>query len=145
RSQRKKMSSVRALARVREALTNWRVKEVFPSGAAAGPFTHVSLLSLKPYSGRTHQLRVHLADEGHPIVGDQVYGPAPVTFHRYGVDPMLGGFPRQALHAERLRFTHPSTGLAMEFSAPLPADMRALLLKLADLRAAADHAEKKRG
>jgi 23S rRNA pseudouridine1911/1915/1917 synthase len=145
RSQRKKMSSVRALARIREALTNWRVEEVFPSGAAGGRFAHVSLLSLKPYSGRTHQLRVHLADEGHPIVGDQLYGPPPATFARQGVHAMLAGFPRQALHAARLRFAHPSTGAAIEFSAPPPADMRELLLKLGELRAAADRAEKKRG
>lgn len=145
RSQRKKMSSVRALARVRGALTNWRVEEVFPSGAAAGRFAEVSLLSLKPHSGRTHQLRVHLADEGHPIVGDQVYGPSPATFAHQGVDAALAGFPRQALHAAWLRFAHPSTGKAMEFSSPPPADMRELLRRLGELRAATDRAEKKRG
>ena len=145
RSQRKKMSSVRALARVREALTNWHVEKVFPSGAAAGRFAHVSLLRLRPQSGRTHQLRVHLADEGHPLIGDQVYGPAPAAFARYGVDPVLRGFPRQALHASRLRFAHPMTGAVMEFSAPPPADMQGLLLHLRGLRAAADGSEIKRG
>ncbi|HEY1372357.1 MAG TPA: RluA family pseudouridine synthase [Candidatus Binatia bacterium] len=145
RSQRKKMSSVRALARVREALTNWRVQEVFPSGAAGGRFAHISLLCLRPHSGRTHQLRVHLADEGYPIVGDQLYGLPPATLARHGVDATLAGFPRQALHAARLRFSHPSTGAAMEFSAPPPADMRQLLLKLGELRAAGDRAKKKRG
>ncbi len=144
RSQRKKMSSVRALARAREALTNWRVKEVFPSGATGGRFAHVTLLSLKPHSGRTHQLRVHLADEGHPIVGDQVYGPPPAAFTRYGVNAAPAAFPRQALHAARLRFAHPSTGAAMEYSAPPPADMRELLLKLGQLRVV-DRGEKKRG
>jgi len=145
RSQRKKMSSVRALARVREALTKWHVEKVFPSGAAAGRFAQVSLLRLRPQSGRTHQLRVHLADEGHPVIGDQVYGPAPVTFARHGVDPALSGFPRQALHASRLRFAHPMTGAVMEFSAPAPEDMQGLLLRLRALRAAADGSETKRG
>jgi 23S rRNA pseudouridine1911/1915/1917 synthase len=145
RSQRKKMSSVRVLARAREALTHWHVEEVFPSGAAAGRFAEVSWLRLRPHSGRTHQLRVHLADEGHPIVGDPVYGPAPATFARHGADPALSGFPRQALHAARLRFVHPATGKAMEFSAPPPADMQGLLLRLRELRAAARGSEKNRG
>jgi 23S rRNA pseudouridine1911/1915/1917 synthase len=145
RSQRKKMSSVRALARAREALTHWHVEEVFPSGAAAGRFAEVSWLRLRPHSGRTHQLRVHLADEGHPIVGDPVYGPAPMTFARHGADPALSGFPRQALHAARLRFVHPASGKAMEFSAAPPADMQGLLLRLRELRAAAGRPEKKRG
>ena len=145
RSQRKKMSSVHVLARVREALTNWHVEKMFPSGAKAGRFAHVSLLRLRPQSGRTHQLRVHLADDGHPIVGDQVYGPAPATIAQHGADPALSGFPRQALHAASLRFAHPMTGAVMEFSAQPPPDMQGLLLRLRALRAAADGSEKKRG
>jgi 23S rRNA pseudouridine1911/1915/1917 synthase len=124
------MSSVRALGRAREALTGWRVEEVFPTGAARGRFAEVSLLRLTLHSGRTHQIRVHLADEGHAVVGDPVYGPKPSALRGQAVDPELVGFPRQALHAESLRFTHPRTGRAMEFHAPAPADMARLLEKL---------------
>ena len=145
RSDRKRMSSVRAQARMRAALTEWRVEDVFPSGAARGRFARVSLLRLRPHSGRTHQLRVHLADEAHPVVGDPLYGPKPAAFAGHGVDATLSGFPRQALHAERLRFTHPVTGVAMEFHAPPPADMKRLLDRLEDLREVFREAVEKRG
>ena len=68
-------------------------------------------------TGRTHQIRVHLAAKGWPIVGDAVYGKA-------------AGFPRQALHAWRLRFKHPVTGKEMMLEAPIPPDMRALAHEL---------------
>ncbi|RYY87454.1 MAG: RluA family pseudouridine synthase [Comamonadaceae bacterium] len=64
-------------------------------------------------TGRTHQIRVHLAHIGHPIAGDALYGGAPV-----------GGLQRQALHAFRLAFAHPVTGAPLAFHAPLPADLR---------------------
>ncbi|MCL6450581.1 MAG: RluA family pseudouridine synthase [Acetobacteraceae bacterium] len=73
-----------------------------------------SLLRLRPETGRTHQLRVHLAHIGHPVVGDPVYGPRRAP--RLG----LGG---QALHAAVLGFSHPRTGEAVEFDCPLPEDM----------------------
>jgi 23S rRNA pseudouridine1911/1915/1917 synthase len=131
RSDRKKMSSVQALARAREALTEWRVEDVFATGAARGRFAEVSLLRLRLHSGRTHQIRVHLADEGHAAVGDPVYGPKASALRGQEIDPELLGFPRQALHAESLRFSHPRTGRAMEFHAAPPADMARLLEKLA--------------
>jgi 23S rRNA pseudouridine1911/1915/1917 synthase len=130
RSDRKKMSSVRALGRAREALTEWRVEAVFATGAVRGRFAEVSLLRLTLHSGRTHQIRVHLADEGHAIVGDPVYGPKPAVLRGQAIDPELVAFPRQALHAESLRFTHPRTGRAIEFHAAPPADMARLLEKL---------------
>ena len=65
-------------------------------------------------TGRTHQIRVHLAHLGHPIVADALYGGAPVA-----------GLQRQALHAFRLAFTHPFTGEPLAFQAPLPPDLRA--------------------
>jgi 23S rRNA pseudouridine1911/1915/1917 synthase len=68
-------------------------------------------------TGRTHQIRVHMASLGHPLVADEVYGGAPAA-----------GMQRQALHAYHLAFTHPMTGRALEFHAPLPADMRQALL-----------------
>ena len=71
-------------------------------------------------TGRTHQIRVHLAAIGHPLVGDPVYGARRAP-------PGIPSFARQALHAERLGFVHPATRRAMSFAAPLPADFAALL------------------
>jgi 23S rRNA pseudouridine1911/1915/1917 synthase len=70
------------------------------------------LLRCKLHTGRTHQIRVHAAHIAHPLVGDAVYGGAPAA-----------GLHRQALHAERLAFTHPMTGQEMAFIAPLPQDL----------------------
>ena len=67
-------------------------------------------------TGRTHQIRVHMASIGHPLVGDELYGGTPAA-----------GMARQALHAFRLAFQHPVTGEALEFSAPLPADLSSAL------------------
>jgi 23S rRNA pseudouridine1911/1915/1917 synthase len=78
----------------------------------------VTLLRLFPRTGRTHQLRVHLAAIGHPIVGDAVYG------RRRGAGTPL--IERQALHAEQIEFCHPGTGECMHFTAPIPSDLLAL-------------------
>jgi 23S rRNA pseudouridine1911/1915/1917 synthase len=78
----------------------------------------LTLLACRPLTGRTHQIRVHLAHIHHPIVGDEVYGPR---------RKLPFACPRQFLHAERLRFRLPSSGEVVEFSAPLPADLEALL------------------
>lgn len=75
-----------------------------------------ALLRLLPQTGRTHQLRVHMAHMGHPLVGDWLYGTE---------DKSL--IARPALHSHRLRFTHPLTGETVEVSAPLPEDMRRLM------------------
>ena len=71
------------------------------------------LVHCKLHTGRTHQIRVHMAAIGHRLVADDVYGGLPA-----------GGMQRQALHAVKLMFKHPVTGLAMEFRSPLPTDMR---------------------
>jgi 23S rRNA pseudouridine1911/1915/1917 synthase len=80
-------------------------------------------------TGRTHQIRVHLAHLGHPIVGDPLYGRR-LALPR-GATPALAealrGFRRQALHAARLAFVHPVSGQAMSFESPLPADLKGLL------------------
>jgi 23S rRNA pseudouridine1911/1915/1917 synthase len=81
-------------------------------------FSGYSLVEAKPKTGRTHQIRVHLAAIGHPIVGDRVYGRA---------SKVVG---RQFLHAARIAFTHPQTGERMELQAGLPDDLSALLIQL---------------
>lgn len=73
------------------------------------------------HTGRTHQIRVHLASRGHPLVGDEVYG---------GVAAL--GMTRQALHAARLALAHPRSGAPLEFDAPLPADMKRAWRRVAD-------------
>ncbi|MCX5716695.1 MAG: RluA family pseudouridine synthase [Candidatus Omnitrophica bacterium] len=98
----------------REAVTEYKVVKRFPGSNAA-------MVELTPRTGRMHQLRVHLAYIGHPILGDSVYGAKSSLISR------------QALHAFRLGFRHPATGKFLEFSAELPADMQILEKKLAIL------------
>jgi 23S rRNA pseudouridine1911/1915/1917 synthase len=85
-----------------------------------------ALVVVRPRTGRTHQIRVHLAERGHPIVGDHVYGRA---YPRPGSRPedeaaTLRTIERQALHAFALRFAHPVTGRPVEVAAPVPRDLR---------------------
>ncbi len=94
--------------RGREARTEYRVLEYFPAH---------SLVSAEPITGRTHQIRIHLAYIGHPVVGDRVYG-----FRKQRLP-----LERQFLHAARLAFELPSTGKPVEFSSALPPDLTALL------------------
>ncbi|HUJ75079.1 MAG TPA: RluA family pseudouridine synthase [bacterium] len=108
----------------RHAVTHWWVEQRLP------PF---SLLRLRLETGRTHQIRVHLAAQGWPVVGDPVYGSA----HRLRSLPLAPAlreqvlaFRRQALHAAELGFIHPGTGRHMHFSSPLPEDFRELLRAL---------------
>jgi 23S rRNA pseudouridine1911/1915/1917 synthase len=113
---RKKMS-VHA-RRSRTAVTRYHV-----IGEAFG----ISLVRLFPQTGRTHQLRVHLAALGHPIVGDRVYG----TPGRFGdLPPALRNFPRQALHARAIRFCHPATQRLITLWAPYPEDLRRVFATL---------------
>jgi 23S rRNA pseudouridine1911/1915/1917 synthase len=97
----------------RRAATVWRVRERFPARGHA-------LLEVRPETGRTHQIRVHLASSGLPIAGDPVYGRAA----RASGGPPLD---RPALHALVLGFTHPTTGARLRFEAPPPADFAAAL------------------
>jgi 23S rRNA pseudouridine1911/1915/1917 synthase len=110
----------------RESVTHYRVIRRF-----AG-YTHVRV---QLETGRTHQIRVHLAHAGFPIVGDRVYG-GRLALPKGASEALrqtLREFPRQALHAARLQFEHPVTGKPLECTSPLPADMRALLDALATL------------
>jgi 23S rRNA pseudouridine1911/1915/1917 synthase len=87
-----------------------------------------SLLEIRILTGRTHQIRAHLSEEGHPLVGDREYG-AP----RRAIPP-LRSFSRPALHALRLGFVHPESGVAMSFEAPIPEDFAGLLKELRTIR-----------
>lgn len=99
----------------RPAATRWRV-------VGRDRANGIAELEIRPETGRTHQIRVHLASAGLPIVGDVVYGRA------RGNDARLG---RPALHAARLGFVHPRSGLRQTFDAPLPPDLVALVASLA--------------
>jgi 23S rRNA pseudouridine1911/1915/1917 synthase len=117
---RQKMS-VRA-SRSREARTSWLVEERF-DGAA--------LLRLRIHTGRTHQIRVHLASIGHPVAGDAVYGGTRTpSSHRAAAREALQSLDRPALHSARLSFTHPASGERVTFEAPLPPDLVAVLERL---------------
>ncbi len=102
----------------REAVTKYRVLR------RAGPFT---LVEAMPQTGRTHQIRVHLASLGHPVVGDTTYG-APTRLRFEGrEEPTLA---RTFLHAAMLEFSHPVTGAPLGFEAPLPAELGAFLARV---------------
>jgi len=93
----------------------------------------VALLELRLATGRTHQIRVHLASQGHPVVGDPLYLrriPASARGLDEATRRALLDFPRQALHAARLGFVHPRTGAPLSFATPPPADMQALIDRL---------------
>ena len=96
----------------KEAVTHYRVLQ---------RFRRFTFVECQLETGRTHQIRVHMASIGHPLLGDQVYGPAKVPF---------SGLQGQTLHAGVLGIIHPSTGEYMEFTAPLPAYFEAILKKL---------------
>jgi len=104
----------------KSALTHYRVLKEFDL---------VSLVECKLATGRTHQIRVHMAHIKHPVVGDKVYGN-----HRnpgaHDTAQILRAFPRQALHALHLQFCHPRTKKNMRFKVALPLDMQKLLRKL---------------
>lgn len=106
----------------RAALTHYETKRAW--------FPVASLLSCKLATGRTHQIRVHLATAGHPLIGDPVYlrrVPAAAKAAVPAVRQTLLDFPRQALHASSLGFAHPRTGAPLTFETELPADVGALI------------------
>ena len=121
RTQRIKMA-VRSDGRA--AVTHYRIEKRFRAH---------TLARVRLETGRTHQIRVHLAHAGYPVVGDPVYGgrrrlPAGAT---PALKAALESFRRQALHAERLTFAHPESGKTVTFTAPRPADFTGLLGALA--------------
>ena len=123
---RKKMAVV-ANEKGKPAITRYRVERAFN--------IHAAQLECRLATGRTHQIRVHFANLGHPLIGDPVYGA------RFGRSVARTGpsgaqitaFPRQALHARLLGFTHPVDKRPMRFESPLPADLRELARSLEQL------------
>lgn len=111
-SDRKKMST--KARRGKEAVTNWKVLE---------RLENATLIEARLGTGRTHQIRVHFASSGHPVMGDRTYGKkTEIEIKKKRII-----IPRQMLHAETLGFIHPMTGEYMEFSSPLPEDIKKAL------------------
>ncbi len=111
-TQRTKMAVARRAGAGREARTHY---------APVERFGQATLVECRLETGRTHQIRVHMASLGHPLVGDPVYG------RRRCGDSLLDGFSRQALHAWRLALVHPRTRQELNWESPLPGDFAALL------------------
>jgi 23S rRNA pseudouridine1911/1915/1917 synthase len=112
----------------RHAVTHYTVEERFGEGQEK--FTTASLVECRLETGRTHQIRVHMAHIGHPLVGDPDYGQAFRTKANRLPEQLsakVRAFPRQALHARLLEFSHPDTHLSMRFEAPMPGDMEDLV------------------
>jgi 23S rRNA pseudouridine1911/1915/1917 synthase len=125
---REKMAVVPA-ARGRYAITHYSVEAALPEGAEAV----ASLVRCELETGRTHQIRVHMAHLGHPLLGDGLYGSGFKTKANRLSPPQqaaLAALGRQALHAAVLGFEHPRSGAPLRFESPLPADMSALLSAL---------------
>ncbi len=95
--------------KAKEALTRYWVTK---------RFGHSTLLRVRIFTGRTHQIRVHMAHLGHPVLGDELYG-----------KKRTSSITRLALHASKLEFTHPKTGKIMKFESPLPKDFQAMIEK----------------
>lgn len=112
---RKKMAIV---AGGKRAVTHWTMQQ---------PLYEAALVECRLETGRTHQVRVHMASIGHPLIGDPVYGRTKKE-HREVLETM--GFQRQALHAARLGFIHPIIGNALAFDSEMPADMQELFNRL---------------
>lgn len=122
RGDRKRMSA--HTRKGRDSLTEWRVAERF--GKA------LSWIEIRLRTGRMHQIRVHFAEAGHPLVGDPLYGGQRKAgrLPPGGLRDIAQVFPRPALHAWKLAIDHPRTNERMEFVAPMPHDIQVLLKKL---------------
>ena len=111
----------------KEAITHYTVLKQYRHSQSV--MNGLSLVECRLKTGRTHQIRVHLTHIGHSIIGDPVYGKKPKQCHLYWPTDICG-FPRQALHAVNISFTHPLTQTTMHFSSPLPDDFQSVLKML---------------
>jgi 23S rRNA pseudouridine1911/1915/1917 synthase len=116
RANRKKMAVVASGGK--EAVTHYRALRALGLRAA--------LVECRLATGRTHQIRVHLTNIGHPLIGDQTYGRGRTS----GLPEAARVFPRQALHANLIGFNHPVSGNYLEFASPLPTDIAELIAAL---------------
>lgn len=125
---RKRMSG--AARRGKKAVTHWQ---------AVSRYQGLTLMRLKLETGRTHQIRVHLCEAGHPLAGDTVYGGSGrlATILDPQLRELIKGMGRQALHAKTLGFIHPATGEYLEFDTELPTDMAQIIDFLENQRLAA--------
>ena len=123
-SQNRKKMAVVGEGRGKPAITRYRVERAFN--------THAAQIECRLATGRTHQIRVHCAHIGHPLIGDPVYGTrAGRSLARTGATgAQIAAFPRQALHARLLGFIHPVGMRVLEFESPLPSDLRVLTRSL---------------
>ncbi|BCH63627.1 pseudouridine synthase [Agrobacterium vitis] len=118
----------------REAITHYQVMERY--GEKPDATCLASLVECRLETGRTHQIRVHMAHIGHPLIGDPEYGAAFKTKANLLPDAakaIVTNFHRQALHAYLLAFEHPTTGDVMHFEAPIPDDMETIIRALRDI------------
>ena len=116
----------------RGAATHWRLVESF--GPKQAPIA--SLIECSLETGRTHQVRVHLASIGHPLIGDPLYGKGFKSKLRALPEPLqekLAALNRQALHAAHLALVHPATGTLLEFNSPLPRDLAEIVYAFKEL------------
>ena len=124
---RKRMSG--AARRGKKAVTHWQ---------AVSRYQGLTLMRLKLETGRTHQIRVHLCEAGHPLAGDMVYGGSGrlATIQDPQLRDLIKGLGRQALHAKTLGFIHPSSDEYLEFDTELPTDMARIIDYLENKRLA---------
>ncbi|MFB3880535.1 MAG: RluA family pseudouridine synthase [Armatimonadota bacterium] len=123
------------MAAVAEPAEGRKLRQAHTDLAVIERYGPMTLMEAKLGTGRMHQVRVHMAHIGHPVVGDPVYGVRQARLQKVALPPetlalveQLGG---QALHAHSLRFTHPRTGQSVSFSAPMPQEMARLVAHLA--------------
>lgn len=134
-TQREKMTVVHG-DKGKEAITHWRVLETFGADKNGKPVA--SLIACQLETGRTHQIRVHMAHIGHPLVGDPVYATGFRTKEKLLPETAraaIAALGRQALHAARLEFPHPVSGDELAFESPAPADFGKVLAALAEAQA----------
>lgn len=131
---RKRMAVVAdTVAAGKNAATNYEIVKRFGIGLQGNPGAAATEMVCVLETGRTHQIRVHMAHIGMPLIGDQVYGDTKAARALNAALPEAVRLKRQALHAETLAFTHPATSERMSFQSELPEDLLALRAALSDL------------